>query len=53
VRPNPPTRGATTVEGWPSKTVKEVLEEAWSLMAAAVKAIIKTSESLLVSFPAL
>ena len=38
------------VEVWPSKTVKEFLEDSWSFMAAAVDAIIKTSESQLASF---
>ncbi|MGO9060090.1 MAG: hypothetical protein ACLQU2_22325 [Candidatus Binataceae bacterium] len=39
-----------TVQVWPSKTVKEFLEDSWSFMEAAVDAIIKTSESQLASF---
>lgn len=38
------------VEIWPSKTVKEFLNDTESFISAAVDAILKTSESLLASF---
>ena len=41
------------VEGWPSRTVRQFLDESWSFISVSVDAIITTAQSVLDSFAAL